>query len=218
VSAARRPASSAGDERLPAPKIRVPSDTDGATMRSMRLVDSPEQHFTEGEPDIEPPEELAISELDDVALLEEELDNEDVLEQDVEEDVLEETLEDLVHHDDGDEEVDEEPEAPVGLVVPSPGEGDLEADDDLERDDDLEEGLDLVLEHRLALVEQPAAEEAGDDELAGTSRRPAPRAEAAEEDVRPCGPDEFTCRSCFLVHSRGLLADERAMVCRDCSA
>ena len=61
-----------------------------------------EAHFTEGELDLEPPEELAIGELDDEAILEEELDNEDLLEQDVDEDTLEASLEDLVHGgDDG---------------------------------------------------------------------------------------------------------------------
>ena len=48
-----------------------------------------EAHFTEGELDLEPPEEMAVGEWDDQAILEEELDNEDLLEQDVEEDTLE---------------------------------------------------------------------------------------------------------------------------------
>jgi hypothetical protein len=36
--------------------------------------------------------------------------------------------------------------------------------------------------------------------------------------VLPRQPDEFTCSSCFLVHHRNQLADERAMICTDCAA
>src|SRR5580693_1066886 len=71
---------------------------------AMRLAEKnrvpPEAHFTEGELDLEPPEEMAIGELDDEAILEEELDNEDLLEEDVDEDTLEASLDVLVHGDD----------------------------------------------------------------------------------------------------------------------
>jgi hypothetical protein len=207
------------DAQAAVPAWRVHSNGDGARIRSMRLAESPEQHFTEGEPDIEPPEELCVSEVDDVALLEEELDNEDVLEQDVEEDVLEETLEDLVHHDDGDDDgADEETTVPVGLVVAG-------ADEDVDEDaDDVEEALDLVLEHRLAAFDDlgPGSDDGVvEDDTAsgrGIATNGSAAAARADDEVRPCGPDEFTCRSCFLVHSRELLADRRAMTCRDCSA
>ena len=36
-------------------------------------------------------------------------------------------------------------------------------------------------------------------------------------EVRPRQDDEFTCMSCFLVHHRSQLADEKKMICRDCS-
>jgi formylmethanofuran dehydrogenase subunit E len=38
--------------------------------------------------------------------------------------------------------------------------------------------------------------------------------------VLPKQADEFTCSSCFLVHHRSRLADQRngRMVCRDCAA
>ena len=185
----------------------------------MRLAESPEQHFTEGEPDIEPPEELAVSEVDDVALHEEELDTEDVLEQDVEEDVLEETLEDLVHHDDADDDM----EAPAGLLVSD--DVATEADEDTGGEADLEEGLDLVLEHRLAVLderteddEEGAGEGAGGGGPVPGRNGSGPGPAGLGDDIRPCGPDEFTCRACFLVHSRQLLADERAMTCRDCAS
>jgi hypothetical protein len=177
-------------------------------MDPVRLVDTEEQHFTEGEPDIEPPEELAISELDETAQLEEGLDNEDVLEQDVDETVLEETLEDLVHVDD--DEDDEAPESPVGLVVAG-----AEAFDGQGSDDDVEEGLDLILEHRLAIVSDGDVE-AQDDDAPIMSDQPM-SADATDDEVRPCGPGEFTCQSCFLVHSRAMLVDAAALICRDCS-
>jgi len=196
------------------------TDLAGARIGPMRLAESPEQHFTEGEPDLEPPEELAISELDDVTVLEEELDNEDVLEQDVEEGVLEETLEDLVHHDDADDDDGDEIELPVGLVVGG-ARADGDDDDELDGGDEEEEGLDLVLEHRLAPVDERSIDDGDVDSVAGQAVDPAApdgkTAPGQADDVRPCGPDEFTCRSCFLVHSRTLLADPRALICRDCS-
>jgi hypothetical protein len=67
----------------------------------LRLVDRDpqdrEQHFSEGEPDLEPPEEVAVDEWDDDLVLEEDLDCDIVQEEDVEDDVLQRTLEDLVH-------------------------------------------------------------------------------------------------------------------------
>jgi hypothetical protein len=141
-------------------------------MRVVPSTETHEQHFTEGEPDLEPPEEFAIAEMDDVAVLEEELDNEDVLEQDVEEDVLEETLEDLVHGGD-DEREDDAENANVGNLA---NVGNVRDNDDLDRDDgfdeseerggedDEEEGLDRMLEHRLAVDD----EQAEDDESSKT--------------------------------------------------
>ena len=48
--------------------------------------------------------------------------------------------------------------------------------------------------------------------------------EASEEsieelsvEVKPRQEDEFTCMSCFLVHHRSQLADEKNMICRDCA-
>src|SRR5690606_30144907 len=36
-------------------------------------------------------------------------------------------------------------------------------------------------------------------------------------EVKPKQDDEFTCMSCFLVHHRSQLADEKKMTCRDCA-
>jgi hypothetical protein len=35
-------------------------------------------------------------------------------------------------------------------------------------------------------------------------------------EVKPKQDDEFTCMSCFLVHHRSQLADEKKMICKDC--
>jgi hypothetical protein len=186
-----------------------------------------EWHFTEGEPDLEAPEELAIGELDDETILEDDLDNEDVLEQDVDEDVLEVTLEDLVHGADQDEQDEEQDPSPGSEVALSPVStdgvrgGDLDDFDD-ELDDDVEESLDLVLFERLDLVE--VAFRAGDDGD-GDSRADntfgwltAPDGPMDTIDVAPCRIDEFVCQSCFLVRKRVQLADAVALTCRDCSA
>ena len=36
-------------------------------------------------------------------------------------------------------------------------------------------------------------------------------------EVKPKQEDEFTCMSCFLVHHRSQLADEKKMICKDCA-
>lgn len=42
-------------------------------------------------------------------------------------------------------------------------------------------------------------------------------AEALVEKVVPPQPNEFTCRSCFLVKHQSQLADKKKMLCRDCA-
>ena len=36
-------------------------------------------------------------------------------------------------------------------------------------------------------------------------------------EVKPKQEDEFTCMSCFLVHHRSQLADEKKLICKDCA-
>jgi hypothetical protein len=190
----------------------------------MRLVEKHrepvEAHYTEGELDLEPPEELAVGELDDEAILEEELDNEDLLEQDVDEDTLEESLEDLVHSgdDDTDDTVDE-----VRPMTTVDGEGD---GDDGEGEgaelggEDYEDSLDLVLLDRLALLDDGEEEAEADVEngVVVPSLLLQMQIDNVElVDVAPCGSDEFVCRSCFLVRRRVQLADVAAMACHDCA-
>src|SRR5579862_1272159 len=186
-----------------------------------RHPEAAETHYTEGELDLEPPEELAIGELDDEAILEEELDNEDLLEQDVEEDTLEASLEDLVHGGD-DEDEDDAPlhtaPGPFATTPESPwnGLGDVaghgvggrdvatdDADDDI-GDTDVEASLDLVLLDRMALLDDGRAEaEAELEDGVVVSLLLQVLTDGVElAEVAPCGADEFVCRSCFLVRRR----------------
>jgi hypothetical protein len=166
-----------------------------------------DEHFTEGEPDLEPPEELAVLEIDEDALLEGELDNEAVLEDEVDLDVLEFSLDHLVH--DGDSDSDRDSDDDGDDDEPGAGAGSSE---DLEIEDleDRAESLDRILREKLA----------GDEEAPGDTEEPVSAGPVAttEIEVSACGPDEFVCRSCFLVRSRTQAADSSDLVCHDCVA
>jgi hypothetical protein len=183
-----------------------------------------EAHFTEGELDLEPPEELAIGELDEETILEEELDNEDLLEEDVDEDTLQVTLEDLVH---GGDDVDDAPDA-ERPIVPGTGrapgsagsDGPEDSDEGFDTDtEDVEESLDLVLLERMALLGQDGDlyEEDG-SALVEHNLIVQMQSDSVEVvHVAPCGSDEFVCPSCFLVRKRVQLTDPVTMACHDCS-
>ncbi|GEM_PF-21404 len=210
----------------------------------MRLVEDserPEDHFTEGELDLEPPEELALGERDDDNLLEEDLDSDGVAEEDVDEVVLELTLDDLVHSADGQDDEDigsldgasasQLRMAPQGTqFVTVDGNGlrpeesdDLDEMDDLEVTEleDLEESLDRILAERLAgdaeaAVEPDEPEPEGDSLTGPLIALHMPSTDGPE--VAPCHEDEFVCRSCFLVRKRAQLADASGSICRDCAS
>ena len=77
---------------------------------------------------------------------------------------------------------------------------DDEGDDEEEPDDeDVEASLDVILKERLVVVE----EEPDDEELADVDDR-----SETTERVLPKQPDEFVCRSCFLVKHPSQLADK----------
>jgi hypothetical protein len=188
----------------------------------MRLAERhrepPEAHFTEGELDLEAPEELAVGELDEEAILEEELDNEDVLEQDVDEDTLEVTLEDLVHSEDGEGDDDEAHRALDTFALPVLAGFDETDDTEDLGTEDIENSLDLVLLERLALVEDDGTGPDDNEEAAAGRGVVQTRIDTGDlVEVAPCGPDEFVCRSCFLVRKRVQLVDGAVMVCHDCS-
>lgn len=198
----------------------------------MRLIERGEQeeHFSEGEPDLEPPEELCLSEVDEDAQLEEELDNEDILEDDVDDDLLAATLEELVHNGDDDEEHDG---APSAASDPLDDDDDIEEEPDLLDIEDVEESLDRILQVKLALLDGADAAELedgledgldGDGTLAdvvvlhSTRRHPSNgHSGAFDATVLAHRPDEFVCRGCFLVCNSVQLADGAAMLCHDCA-
>ncbi|HTT87216.1 MAG TPA: DUF4193 family protein [Acidimicrobiales bacterium] len=167
----------------------------------MRVIDHrdgrADEHFTEGEPDLEPPEELAVVEVDEEDLLEEDLDGGADLEVDLDEDTLQLSLDHLVHQgEDGD-----------GDAVAPDGDGDFDLDvEDLE---DIEESLDRILRDKLAGDEEPARpEDVRVLDGAGGS--------LDVEEVPGHDPDEFVCRSCFLVRHLSQRADAPGLLCRDC--
>jgi len=154
----------------------------------------------------ETPEELDDLDEDGLDALE---DGEDI---DLDEDVLDE--DDLADADlDEDEEVlvedDEDnvdPTAtPAVAAVPA---GEVEDDDEDEEadDEDVEASLDVILKERLVVED-----EVEDDELTDAEDR-----SEASERVLPKQPDEFVCRSCFLVKHASQLADKKRGLCRDC--
>jgi hypothetical protein len=202
--------------------LRNKETDDGST--DVRVIERQagrdDEHFTEGEPDLEAPEELAVLEVDEEALLEEDLDSRADFEDEVDEDVLEVSLDHLVHDGDEDEQDDgvdaaTAPSVAVSLTAPEdPGGGSGEAADleDLEIEDleDRVESLDRILRQKLAGDEE-AVDDPEDPELDADSSDG--RAEVA---VASCGPGEFVCRSCFLVRSRALRWEESGSLCRDC--
>src|SRR3954465_4908376 len=63
-------------------------------------------------------------------------------------------------------------------------------------------------------VDEDEAEAAESFELPGAALSH----EELAVEVMPRQEDEFTCMSCFLVHHRSQLADEKRLICRDCAA
>ena len=110
---------------------------------------------------------------------------------------------------DVDDEVDLGPEvltAEPAAVVEKAANGEDEDEDEEPEDDDVEASLDVILKERLVVEDEPE-----DDELADVDDRSEP-----SERVLPKQPDEFVCRSCFLVKHPSQLADKKKMLCRDC--
>lgn len=150
--------------------------------------------------------------LDDVAV------PDDLDDEELELDEGEEPDEDLDDEDlgtDDDIEVDEvlggDESQDVGteIVVASPervAEESEEEDEEEPEDEDVEASLDVILKERLVVEDEPE-----DDEIADVDDRAEPT-----ERVRPKQPDEFVCRSCFLVKHPSQLADKKRMLCRDC--
>jgi hypothetical protein len=132
----------------------------------------------------------------------EEFDDDDL---DDEAEVVDEELEEDLDEDaEVVEEADDDDDAPVPAVEDD--EDIVDLDEEL-HPDDVEEALDVVLRERTA----KAGLEDEDDE-----EEPDDRGETGTKIV-PRRPGEFVCSSCFLVLPRHMLADEKAMLCRDCA-
>jgi hypothetical protein len=142
----------------------------------------------------------------------------DDLEADIDEDALVDIDEDdpldddddIVEIDDDDDEVGVEvveilTAAPAAVVERS-GEADEEEEEEEPEDEDVEASLDVILKERLVVEDEPEDDEATDQE---------DRTEGNER-VLPKQPDEFVCRSCFLVKHPSQLADKKNLLCRDC--
>ena len=136
------------------------------------------------------------------------LDDDELEDLDEEEDALDgDDDEDVVEGDEDDEdEVDEILTPSPAAVVERSGEGDDEEEEEEPDDEDVEASLDVILKERLVVEDEPEDEEATDqeDKTEGNER------------VLPKQPDEFVCRSCFLVKHPSQLADKKNMLCRDC--
>jgi hypothetical protein len=119
---------------------------------------------------------------------------------------------DIVEIDDDDtddavgDEVVEILTAKPAAVVERSGEAEDEEEEEEPEDEDVEASLDVILKERLVVEDEPEDDEATDQE---------DRTEGNER-VLPKQPDEFVCRSCFLVKHPSQLADKKKMLCRDC--
>ena len=119
-------------------------------------------------------------------------------------DALEDDDDDIADVVDVDEEDDAEVDEVDEILTPSPaavveksGDGDDEEEEEEPDDEDVEASLDVILKERLVVEDEPEDEEATDqeDKTEGNER------------VLPKQPDEFVCRSCFLVKHPSQLAD-----------
>jgi hypothetical protein len=150
-------------------------------------------------------EEEDVLEDDD---LEVDLDDDDAID-DIDEDADDDDVDVAVLDDDEDgieEEVAEILTASPAAVVEKTGEAEDEEEEEEPDDEDVEASLDVILKERLVVEDEPEDEEAADQEDKSEGN----------ERVLPKQPDEFVCRSCFLVKHPSQLADKKKMLCRDC--
>jgi hypothetical protein len=158
--------------------------------------------------------------LEDVEDIEEDIDEDDLdVDLDEDDDVIDVAIVDADDELADDALVDDEADAEVSteeideILTPSPaavversGEEGEDEEEEEPDDEDVEASLDVILKERLVVEDEPEDEEATDaeDKTEGNER------------VLPKQPDEFVCRSCFLVKHPSQLADKNKMLCRDC--
>jgi hypothetical protein len=147
-----------------------------------------------------------VEELDDDEL-DADLDEDDLAEDDLADDEEDVDVDLADDEEEGEEdEVAEILTASPAAVVERTGEAEDEEEEEEPDDEDVEASLDVILKERLVVEDEPEDEEATDQE---------DRTEGNER-VLPKQPDEFVCRSCFLVKHPSQLADKKKMLCRDC--
>lgn len=142
-----------------------------------------------------------LDEVEDLDALEEDLDLEDAPDGELEGDDDDDGLDpvDVL----GDDVLDD---ATVPISTVENADDDAEPEEEPE-DEDVEASLDEILKERMVVIEEePEEEDIVDLE---------DRADAAER-VKPKQPDEFVCRSCFLVKHSSQLANKSKRLCRDC--
>jgi hypothetical protein len=173
--------------KTPPKKASVPEDTDDET--------APE--------DLEDIDEDSLDALGEGDEDLEDLEDADLEDEDLEDDVLADEGDD----DDATVVVDGVEVAKEGAAAKEGAPEDGDDDEDEEPDDeDVEASLDVILKERLVVEDEVEDDEVGDVD---------DRSEASER-VLPKQPDEFVCRSCFLVKHSSQLANKKRGLCRDC--
>ena len=153
-----------------------------------------DEELLDDEAEVDGPEDLEEGDLDQLAVDDELL---------ADEDVDQPVIADNAAADEGPVVVVEE-----SAAAPAPAVTDEEEEeDDDEDEDDVEASLDVILKEKLVVGDEEAEEEPPDQE---------DRLETAPTRVLPKQPDEFVCSSCFLVKHPSQLADATSMRCRDC--
>jgi hypothetical protein len=140
-----------------------------------------------GEEDVDDPDELDDTALEDLPV------DEELLADDALEDPVDEA-----------DVIDDEDDDAVVVVVADEEEDEEESEDD---EDEVEASLDVILKEKLVVPDEEA-----DDEEAPEQED---RTETSLK-VLPKQPDEFVCQSCFLVKHPSQLADSERSLCRDC--
>ncbi len=125
------------------------------------------------------------------------------LDDDLDEDLVEPDLDDATSTDVSDVEVVVDPIAVVAVA-------DESDDDEEEEDEDVEASLDQILKERLVVDDDDDEDEDLDSDADLDDRSD------LTERIPPKRPDEFVCRSCFLVKHPSQLADPVKVLCRDC--
>ncbi|HEX9546606.1 MAG TPA: DUF4193 family protein [Acidimicrobiales bacterium] len=144
--------------------------------------------------DFELDDELDEDDLDEDALSEDALSEDDLDEGDLDEDNLEENA------------------VAVDAEAPKVEATDEAEDDEDEEDDEVEASLDVILQERLRTAE------ADGDDAGGEEEEEEPVLGGDLATVIPVRrPEEFLCRSCFLLKPPTQLADVDHQLCRDCA-